>query len=73
MFQQSPDSTPLPSSALPDWGSAVPFYPGYFPIEPWDSLSGFVHLGTAWLAFQASDWMGTLWTSLSDLLINNLC
>ena len=48
------------------WGSVVPFYPECFPIEPWDSLSGYVHSGIACLAFQASDWPGAFWTSLSD-------
>ena len=37
-----------------------------FPIEPWDSLSGYVHTGIACLAFQASDWVGAFWISLSD-------
>ena len=46
--------------------SAVPFYLGCFPTEPWDSLSGYVHPGIACLAFQASYWVGTFWTSLSD-------
>ena len=33
------------------WGSAAPFYPGCFLIEPWDSLSDYVHPGIACLAF----------------------
>ena len=37
------------------------------------SLSGFVHPGIACLAFQASDWVGAFWTSLSDLLMIHLC
>ena len=41
------------------------FYLVCFPIEPWDSLSGYVHPGIARLAFQASDWAGVFWTSLS--------
>ena len=52
--------------SLPLWGSAVPFYPECFPIEPWESLSGYVHPGITCLAFWASDWLGALWTSLSD-------
>ena len=44
-----------------------PFYLGYSPIEPGDSLSTYVHLGIACLASQASDWLGTLWASLSGL------
>ena len=42
------------------------FYLVCFPIEPWDSLSGYVHPGIACLAFRASDWLGAFWTSLSD-------
>ena len=63
--------SPLPPSIC--WGSAVPFYLGYFPIEPWDSLSDYVHPGIACVAFQASDWAGAFCTSLSGLLISHLC
>ena len=42
-----------------------PFYIGYSPIELWDSLSGYVDPGIACLAFQASDWLGAFWASLS--------
>ena len=45
--------------------SVLLFYLVCFPIEPWDSLSGYVHHGIACLAFQASDWVGAFWTSLS--------
>ena len=55
----------LPPSLSP-WGSAVPFYPECFPIEPWDSLSGSVHPWVACLAFQPSDLPGAFQTSLSD-------
>ena len=55
-----------------NWGSAVPFYPGYFLIEPWDSLSDYVHPGIACLAFWASDWAGAFWGSLSGFVISHL-
>ena len=42
-----------------------PLLSSVFPIEPWDSLSGYVHPRIACLAFQASDWAGAFWTSLS--------
>ena len=32
------------------WGLWLPFYLGYFPIEPWDSLSAYAHPGIACLA-----------------------
>ena len=48
------------------WGSVVPLYLGYSPIEFCNSLSGYVHPGIACLAFQASDWPGAFWASLSD-------
>ena len=41
------------------------FYLGYSPIELWDGLPGYVHPGIACLAFQASDWLGAFWASLS--------
>ena len=41
------------------------FYLVHFSLEPWDSLSGYVHSGIACLAFRASDWAGAFWTSLS--------
>ena len=44
---------------------SLPFYLGYSPIELWDSLSGYAHPGIACLAFQASDWLGAFWASLS--------
>ena len=50
------------------WSSVAPFYLGYSPIESWDSLSGYVHPRIACLAFQASDWLGVFWASLSDYL-----
>ena len=40
-------------------------YFGYSPIGLWDSLSGYVHPGIACPAFQASDWLGAFWSSLS--------
>ena len=46
-------------------GSVAPFYLGYSPIESWDSLSGYVHPGIAFLAFWASDWPGAFQASLS--------
>ena len=49
------------------WGSAAPFYPGCFLIEPWDSLSDYVHPGIACLACWASNWAGAFWGSLSGL------
>ena len=45
--------------------SLLLFYLVCFPIESWDSLSGYVHPGIACLAFQTSDWLGAFWTSLS--------
>ena len=42
-----------------------PFYLGYSPIELWDSLSAYVHLGIACMAFPASDWLGVFGASLS--------
>ena len=48
------------------WGSVVPLYLGYSPIESWDSLSGYVHPGIACLASWASHWLGAFWASLSD-------
>ena len=42
-----------------------PFYLGCSPIELRDSLSDYVHLGIACLVFQASDWLGAFWASLS--------
>ena len=50
-----------------NWGSAAPFYSGCFLIEPWDSLSDYVHPGIACLACQASNWAGAFWGSLSGL------
>ena len=47
------------------WGLYLPFYLGCSPIELWDSLSTYVHLGIACLASWASDWLGALWASLS--------
>ena len=53
-------------TVLPHCGAcSLPFYLGYSPIELWDSLSGYAHPGIACLAFQASDWLGTFWASLS--------
>ena len=45
----------IPFLLLLLWGSAAPFYPGYFLIEPWDSLSDYVHPGIACLAL----WLAT--------------
>ena len=50
------------------WGSVAPFYLGYFPIELWQSLSGYVHPGIACLAFQASD--GWVPSGLACLVIH---
>ena len=49
-----------------------PFYPGCFLIEPWDSLSDYVHPGIACLTFQSSDWAGASWGSLSGFVISHL-
>ena len=54
-----PDLTALPLAGV----LQSPFIQGVFPLN----------LGIACLAFQASDWVGAFWTSLSDLLINHLC
>ena len=43
--------TPTSSTGFINWGSAAPFYQGCFLIEPWESLSDFVHPGIACLAF----------------------
>ena len=48
-------------------GLWFPFYLGCSPIEPWDSLSTYVHPGIACLASQSSGWPGTLWASLSGI------
>ena len=50
-----------------NWGSAVPFYPGCFCTEPWDSLSDYVHPGIACLACWASNWAAAFWGSLPGL------
>ena len=50
-----------------------PFYLRYSLIEPWDSLSGYVHPGIAFLASQASDWAGAFWGSLSGLQLATSC
>ena len=46
-------------------GSVSSLLSRVFPIELWDSLSTYVHLGIACLASWASDWLGALWASLS--------
>ena len=46
--------------------SLCPLLSRVFSIEPWNSLSGYVHPGIACLAFWASDLVGAFWTSLSD-------
>ena len=56
----------FPLAGLPLGFCSAPFYLGYSPIEFWDSLSGYVYPGIACLAFQASDWLGAFWASLSD-------
>ena len=61
-----------PLLLLPQLGFCSPFYPGCFHFEPWDSLSDYVHPGIACLAFQASDWAGAFWGSLSGFVINHL-
>ena len=53
-------------------GFCSPFYPGCFLVEPWDSLSDYVHPGIACLAFWASDWAGAFWGSLSGFMISHL-
>ena len=60
-------SAPLDFLDSLPWGLWLPFYLGYSPIEFWDSLSNYVHLGIACLASQGSDWLGALWASLSGL------
>ena len=62
----------IPCSAC-QLGSAVPFYLGCSLIEPWDSLSGYMHPGIACLASQASDWVGAFWGSLSGLWLATFC
>ena len=64
----------LPPSllCLSQLGPCSPFCPGCFLIEPWDSLSNYVHPGIACLAFQASDWAGAFWGSLSGFVISHL-
>ena len=57
--------------SLIPWGSVVPFYSGCFLVEPWDSLSDYVYPGIACLAFQACDWVGAFWGSLSAFLISH--
>ena len=61
----------LPTSSFPG-ALQPPFYPGCFLIEPWDSLSDYVHPGIACLTFQASDWAGASWGSLSGFVISHL-
>ena len=53
-------------------GFCSPFYVGCSLIEPWDSLSGYVHPGIACLASQASDWAGAFWGSLSGFVVGYL-
>ena len=48
-------------------GSVAPLLSRVFPIELWDSLSTYVHPGIACLASWGSDWLGTLWASLSGI------
>ena len=48
------------------WVLQWPLLSSVFSIESWDSLSGYVHPGITCLAFQAFDWLGAFWTSLSD-------
>ena len=62
---------PLHSSPLSQLGLCSPFYSGCFLIEPWDSLSGCVHPGIACLAFQASDWAGKFWGTLSGFVTSH--
>ena len=54
-------------------GLCRPFYLGFFLIEPWDSLSGYVHAGIACLASKASDWAGVFWGSLFGLWLATFC
>ena len=63
---------PLFSSPSSSPGFCSPFYSGCFLVEPWDSLSDYVYPGIAYLAFQASDWVGAFWGSLSGFLISHL-
>ena len=53
-------------------GLCSPFYSGCFLVESWDSLSDYVYPGIACLVFQASDWAGAFWGSLSGFLISHL-
>ena len=48
-----------------------PFYSGCFLVEPLDCFSDYVYPGIACLAFQASDWVGAFWGSLSGFLISH--
>ena len=65
-------STSSPIFWLPRLGFCIPFYLGCFLIEPWDSLSGYVHPGIPCLASQASDCAGAFWGSLSGFLVGYL-
>ena len=65
-------SSCVPCSAC-QVGSVAPCYLGYSLIEPWDSLSGYVHPGIVCPAFQASDWAGAFWGSLSGLWLVTFC
>ena len=77
-YASCPDSVTLhslcPLLSFPlSLGFCSPFYSGCFLVQPWDSLSDYVYPGIACLAFQASDWVGAFWGSLSGLLISHLC
>ena len=76
-YASCPDSDftslcPLFSSPLSSPGFCSPFHSGCFLVEPWDSLSDYVYSGIACLAFQATDWVGAFWGSLSGFLISHL-
>ena len=50
-----------------------PFYLGCFALHPGIACLGHVHHGIACLAFQASDWAGAFWDSLSGLWLATHC
>ena len=76
-YASCPDSMTLHSlypmfSSSPSLGFCSPFYSGCFLVEPWDSMSDSVYPWIACLAFQAPDWVGAFWGSMSGFLISHL-
>ena len=62
----------LPLCPLVPGALQPPFYPGCFLIEPWHSLSEYLHPAIACLASWTSDWAGAFWGSLSGFVISYL-